>query len=111
MILLIWTAESRPIFWLAANIAGLCLGASQSAGRALVGFFTPPLRYAEFFWSMGPSCEIFVDNRPNYIWNNKLVFKRQPSPCNVVNWQLFYNWSDCANECRCAQGSKIGITH
>ncbi|MDW7642568.1 MAG: MFS transporter [Nitrosomonadaceae bacterium] len=53
MILLIWTAESRPIFWLAANIAGLCLGASQSAGRALVGFFTPPLRYAEFFGLWG----------------------------------------------------------
>ena len=53
MILLAWMAESRPMFWLAANIAGLCLGASQSAGRALVGYFSPGTRRAEFFGLWG----------------------------------------------------------
>lgn len=54
MVLLAWIAEGRPMFWLAANIAGLCLGASQSAGRALVGYFSPQARRAEFFglWAL-----------------------------------------------------------
>lgn len=53
MVLLAWMAESRPLFWLAANVAGLCLGASQSAGRALVGYFSPESRRAEFFGLWG----------------------------------------------------------
>lgn len=56
MVLLAWAAEgehARTIFWLAANLAGLCLGASQSAGRALVGFFSPATRRAEFFGLWG----------------------------------------------------------
>ncbi|MCU0949726.1 MAG: MFS transporter [Burkholderiaceae bacterium] len=36
-------------FWLAANIAGLCMGSSQSAGRAMVGVFAPTHRLAEFY--------------------------------------------------------------
>jgi MFS transporter, UMF1 family len=36
-------------FWLAANIAGLCMGSSQSAGRAMVGVFAPSHRLAEFY--------------------------------------------------------------
>jgi UMF1 family MFS transporter len=50
---LVWFAETRPLFWLAANLAGLCLGASQSAGRALVGYFSPENRRAEFFGLWG----------------------------------------------------------
>ena len=42
-------ATSAPLFWLAAVIAGLCMGSSQSAGRALAGLFAPPLQLAEFF--------------------------------------------------------------
>ena len=53
MVLLAWMAETRPMFWLAANVAGLCLGASQSAGRALVGYFSPGSRRAEFFGLWG----------------------------------------------------------
>jgi MFS transporter, UMF1 family len=53
MILLAWMAESRMMFWVAANIAGLCLGASQSAARALVGYFSPDTRRAEFFGLWG----------------------------------------------------------
>ncbi|TFH06873.1 MAG: MFS transporter [Nitrosomonadales bacterium] len=53
MVLLAWGAEDRATFWLAANIAGLCLGAAQSAGRALIGYFSPALRRAEFFGLWG----------------------------------------------------------
>lgn len=58
MILLAWKAESPAMFWLAANIAGLCLGASQSAGRALVGLFSPSTRRAEFFGLWGLAVKV-----------------------------------------------------
>jgi UMF1 family MFS transporter len=51
--LVAWLADTRALFWLAANMAGLCLGASQSAGRALVGYFSPGSRRAEFFGLWG----------------------------------------------------------
>ncbi len=53
MIVLAWLAEGRMLFWVAANIAGLCMGASQSAGRAMVGYLAPPSRLAEFFGLWG----------------------------------------------------------
>jgi UMF1 family MFS transporter len=40
-------------FWLAANLAGLCMGSAQAAGRALVGYLSPPARLAEFFGLWG----------------------------------------------------------
>ncbi len=53
-IVLAWLAPGAGLFWLAAGLAGLCLGASQSAGRAMVGYLSPPSRRAEFFglWGM-----------------------------------------------------------
>lgn len=53
MILIAYGAETPGQFWIAANITGLCLGASQSAGRALVGYMSPPERSAEFFGLWG----------------------------------------------------------
>ena len=52
-IFLAWQAMDAARFWLAANVAGLCLGASQSAGRALVGYLSPQTRRAEFFGLWG----------------------------------------------------------
>ncbi len=54
MILLVWMAQGPLLFWIAANIAGLCLGASQSAARAFVGVLSPASKRAEFFglWGM-----------------------------------------------------------
>ena len=46
-------SQSRGQFWVAANIAGLCLGSSQSAARALVGHFAPAQRRAEFYGLWG----------------------------------------------------------
>ena len=53
MVLIAYSSTGRLGFWVAANIAGLCLGASQSAGRALVGYLTPADRHAEFFGLWG----------------------------------------------------------
>ena len=53
MVLIAWAAPDERMFWLAANIAGLCMGASQSAGRAMVGLLAPPAHRAEFFGLWG----------------------------------------------------------
>ncbi len=45
--------ETRAGFWIVANLVGISLGSSQSAGRALVGQFSPPERAAEFFGLWG----------------------------------------------------------
>jgi UMF1 family MFS transporter len=52
-VVLAWAAQGPALFWVAANMAGLCLGSSQSAGRALVGYLSPPARRAEFFGLWG----------------------------------------------------------
>lgn len=52
-VVLAWTASDVRLFWLAANVAGLCLGASQSAGRALVGYLSPLPHRAECFGLWG----------------------------------------------------------
>jgi UMF1 family MFS transporter len=51
--LIAWLAPGPGLFWVAANLAGLCLGSSQSAGRALVGYLSPADRRAEFFGLWG----------------------------------------------------------
>ncbi len=66
MIALAYAAVQVWIFWLAATLAGLCMGTSQSAGRAMVGALAPPKRLAEFYslWTfatqlaavVGPLC-------------------------------------------------------
>jgi len=53
MIALAYLAEGATLFWVAANLAGLCMGSSQAAGRAIVGYLSPPLRLAEFFGLWG----------------------------------------------------------
>jgi UMF1 family MFS transporter len=58
MTLIAWAGQSAGMFWLAANIAGLCLGASQSAGRALVGLLAPEGRHGEFFGLWGVAVKL-----------------------------------------------------
>jgi len=53
MTVLAYAATSAALFWVAAVVAGLCMGSSQSAGRALVAYFSPPDRAAEFFGLWG----------------------------------------------------------
>ena len=62
MTMLAGFATGPAMFWAAAVIAGLCMGASQSAGRAMVGLLTPPDRKAEFFglWSFATNLAVVV---------------------------------------------------
>ncbi|HYR37208.1 MAG TPA: MFS transporter [Burkholderiales bacterium] len=53
MVLIAGLAQGPGAFWLAANLAGLCMGSSQAAGRAVVGYLAPPARLAEFFGLWG----------------------------------------------------------
>ncbi|MDH5265359.1 MAG: MFS transporter, partial [Betaproteobacteria bacterium] len=53
MLLVTYFATTHAVFWVAANLAGLAMGSSQSAGRALVSYFSPPERSAEFFGLWG----------------------------------------------------------
>jgi len=58
MVGLAWGAQGPDMFWVAANLAGICMGASQSAGRALVGLLSPETRRAEFFGLWGMSVKL-----------------------------------------------------
>jgi MFS transporter, UMF1 family len=49
MVLIAAFTESRAMFWLAAALAGLAMGSSQSGGRAMAGNLIPSARLAEFF--------------------------------------------------------------
>ena len=62
MTMLAGFATGPAMFWAAAVIAGLCMGASQSAGRAITGLLTPPDRMAEFFglWSFATNLAVVV---------------------------------------------------
>jgi len=54
MTLLAVAATSAALFWVAAVVAGLCMGSSQSCGRAMVGYLAPARHLAEFYglWSL-----------------------------------------------------------
>ena len=41
--------SSKEVFWWAAALAGICMGSSQSTGRAMAALFIPVHRLAEFF--------------------------------------------------------------
>jgi UMF1 family MFS transporter len=53
MVLIAGFSHSSFSFWIASNLAGLCMGSSQAAGRAVVGYLAPPARLAEFFGLWG----------------------------------------------------------
>jgi len=55
-------AVDELLFWVAANLIGTALGGAQSAGRALVGQFTPAGRQGEFFglWGLATKLSAIV---------------------------------------------------
>ena len=59
---LAYAATTPALFWVAAVIAGLCMGSSQSAGRAMVGVFAPRQRLAEYYglWTFATSLASIV---------------------------------------------------
>ncbi len=62
MTLLAALATGPAMFWTAAVVAGLCMGSSQSAGRAMVGLLTPSDRNAEFYglWSFATHLSVVI---------------------------------------------------
>ena len=68
--LILWTVtligasmvQTRSGFWILGNLAGIAMGSSQSAGRALVGLFSPRAKTAEFFglWGMAVKASAIV---------------------------------------------------
>jgi UMF1 family MFS transporter len=54
MVLIAAFTRSVAMFWVAAALAGLCMGSSQSCGRAMVGYLSPSAHLAEFFglWAL-----------------------------------------------------------
>jgi UMF1 family MFS transporter len=59
---LLWWSSERSVVWIAANVAGACLGASQSAGRALVAYLCPDDREGEIFglWGLAVKLAMIV---------------------------------------------------
>jgi UMF1 family MFS transporter len=53
MVAVSYLSTTQSMFWVAANLAGLAMGSSQSAGRALVAYLAPEGRSAEFFGLWG----------------------------------------------------------
>jgi UMF1 family MFS transporter len=62
MTILAYAATTAALFWVAAVMAGLCMGSSQSAGRAMVGVFAPRARLAEYYglWAFATSLASIV---------------------------------------------------
>ena len=52
-IIIAWYSEDVIMFWIAANLIGIALGASQSGSRALIGLFSPPGHYGEYYGLWG----------------------------------------------------------
>lgn len=54
MVAIAGLSQSVAMFWVAAALAGLCMGSSQSCGRAMVGLLAPPAQLAEFYglWAL-----------------------------------------------------------
>jgi UMF1 family MFS transporter len=53
MVLVAWQAQTEAMFWIAANFAGLAMGASQSGARAAVAHLARPGHEAETFGLWG----------------------------------------------------------
>ena len=54
MVLVAYAAVTAPVFWIAATLAGLCMGTTQSAGRAMTGRWRRPAAWRNSF-RCGPS--------------------------------------------------------
>jgi MFS transporter, UMF1 family len=62
MVFTAWLADTEAMFWLAANFAGLAMGASQSGARAAIAHLSRPGREAETFglWGVAVNCSAIL---------------------------------------------------
>ncbi len=57
-LVLAYFARTAAIFWAAATLVGLCIGASQSSGRALVGLLAPEAHVGAIFGLWGVAIKL-----------------------------------------------------
>jgi MFS transporter, UMF1 family len=52
----------EKVFWFAAFVAGVCMGSSQSCGRAMIGALAPDSRSGEFYglWALATRLSAIV---------------------------------------------------
>ena len=62
MVAVAWMATTPALFWIAANFAGLAMGASQSGARAAVAALARPGHQAETFglWGVAVNCSAIL---------------------------------------------------
>ncbi len=62
MVATAWFAQTQAMFWLAANFAGLAMGASQSGARAAIAHLARPGREAETYglWGVAVNCSAIL---------------------------------------------------
>lgn len=71
-VLLIFFAHSSSEVWIAGNLVGAAMGATQAGGRALIGELTPVVRSGEFFGLWGLA--------------NRVAAIIGPVSYGVINW-------------------------
>lgn len=57
-LVLAYFARTATVFWAAATLVGLCIGASQSSGRALVGLLAPEAHVGAIFGLWGVAIKL-----------------------------------------------------
>ena len=87
MTVIAYLSQTPAMFWIAANIAGLCMGSSQSAGRALVA--TSRLRIAARNSSaVGVATRLAAIPGPPHLRRSHVDHGRQPPPGNPPHRRL-----------------------
>ena len=89
-------STERWQFWVAANLAGLAMGSSQSAGRAMVAVFAPSSRLAEFysFWNMA----LWL-RRPAFLRRHHLDHRQRPQDGHPLHGPLLRALPSGARAC------------
>ena len=88
MTVVAYFSRTAETFWIAANLAGLCMGSSQSAGRALVAYLSPPTRSAEFFVLWGVAVRLAAILGP--LTYGAVDHRRQPPPRDPPHRRLLH---------------------
>ena len=90
-----WIATTPALFWVAANLAGICMGSSQSAGRALVRLFFTGGSGCGVFWIVGCGHAAVCGAGAIDVWGCFLGEWRQPPHGDAHYRGIFYCGADC----------------
>ncbi len=85
MVLIAGTTETLAGFWVAANLAGLCMGSSQAAGRAIVGYLAPPGAPRGVFRPVGPRGQGGQHLRTSDLRRDHVGIRRESSAWDLLH--------------------------